>query len=167
MAYCVVEDVRKILSGTRGADSDVNANMNANSLDDDQIEYAISDADQQINSALRKKYFVPILVGGLAPGVVPAEIFTLSVNIASYNAYLIYRQDREFASPLASVILRYQRATVTLTGISDGTVELPIDEMIVKDDLQTVFNAYDGPLFPSSNIFNAPEGYIPPDWVYR
>jgi phage gp36-like protein len=164
MAYSVADDIRKVLVGQRGTDED----LNPNTLDDDQIGYAISNADAQIDAALRNKYHVPILIGGVAPTTVPTLIHSLSVDIASYLSFLTYRQDREFMSTLAAPLLRYQRAMGLLTGIQTGDVELELDAWgLSSDDASTVFNPYDGPLFPSANIFNAPEGIIPPDWVYR
>lgn len=165
MAYCTVEEVRTVLVGERGQPQ----NVNANSLDDDQIQVAISDADTQIDAVLRNKYLVPLRVLGVPPVDVPAVVHFLSVNIAVYNAYLIYRQDRAFDSTLSSTVLRYQRAVDLLNKIDSGDILLDIDTVGSSDptDRQTVFNQYDGPLFPSSNIFNAPEGYIPADWLYR
>ena len=165
MAYCEVEEVRAILIGERGQQQ----NVNANSLDDDQLMVAISDADTQIDAVLRNKYLIPFQILGVPTVEVPAIIHSLSMNIAVYNAYLIYRQDRAFDSQLSSPILRYSRAVDMLNKIDSGDVVLDIDTIGSADvgNTQTVFNQYDGPLFPSSNIFNAPEGYIPPDWVYR
>lgn len=164
MAYSTPEEIRSVLDGQRGSDQDINPNT----LDDDQIGYAISNADSQIDAALRNKYHVPILIHGIAPVSVPAIIHSLSVDIAVYLAYLTYRQDREFMSTLAAPLLRYQRALLLLDGIRTGDTELEFDSWgLPGDDAATVFNPYDGPLFPSANIFNAPEGYIPPDWVYR
>lgn len=165
MAYSTEEDIRRILVGARN----VNENINPNSLDADQIEDAISSADTQIDAALRNKYAVPVKINGIIPAEVPSFLHSLSMDIASYLAFLTYRQDREFVSTLASPLLRYQRAMDLLQGIVNGTVELDLDisGTGLAGDAGSVFNMYDGPLFPSSNIFNAPEGYIPPDWVFR
>jgi phage gp36-like protein len=169
MAYSSVEDVRVVLRGaSRAQGQPQEANLNANTLDDDQIEYAISSADMEIDAALRGKYILPIRVNRVVPVETPVELHDLSVDIASYLATLIYRADREFASSLASVLLRYNRAKEMLTGIAAGTVVLEIDQTDSSSTFDgTVFNPYDGPLFPSANIFNAPEGYIPPDYLYR
>jgi phage gp36-like protein len=169
MAYCNVEDVRRVLTGTR----DVEEKLTANSLDNDQIEYAIAGADAQIDTELRKRYKVPpsqngVLVTDFAVQV--PMLHHLSVEISKYLCMLIYRSGREFANALDATILGYNRATAVLTGIQDGSVQLPIDELGSSpdsDDVLTVFNQYDGPLFPSHNIFGAPEGTIPPDWTYR
>jgi hypothetical protein len=84
---------------------------------------------------------------------------------------LIYRSGREFANALDATLLGYNRALAILTGIQDGTVMLPIDSLDSVGPAsvfeQEVFNQYDGPLFPSHPIFNAPEGTIPPEWNYR
>jgi phage gp36-like protein len=168
MAYSTVEEVRATLSGQRGKPEDIDAN----SLDDDQIEYAISGADAQINGALRGKYIIPLQSMGspIVSGDAYDLIHTISVDIAVYNCYLIYRVDREFASTLASVLLRYQRALTMLIELQAGDMELGVDELgygSVDGGAPWVFNQYDGPMFPSTNIFNAPEGYIPPDYLYR
>jgi phage gp36-like protein len=165
MAYCTIEEVRQVLVGARGQDE----NLNANSLDDDQIEFAIADADSDIDGVLRNKYVIPITILGATPAEVPTLIHSVSVNLSVYNAYLIYRQDREFQSPLAAVILRYRKAADILSKIDKGDITLEIDTLasVSGADTTSVFNQYDGPLFPSANIFNAPEGTIPPDWRHR
>jgi hypothetical protein len=167
MAYSTVEEIRTVLSGQRG----VPENINANTLDDDQIEYAISGADGQINAALRGKYIIPLQFQGIpiVAGDAYDLVHSLSVDIAVYNCYLIYRVDKEFASSLAAVLLRYQRAAGLLAELQAGDSELAADELSYGqgDYGSSVFNQYDGPMFPSTNIFNAPEGFIPPDYLYR
>lgn len=170
MAYCSVEDVRKVLTGARGQDE----KLSANALDDDQIEYAISGAESQINTELLKRYVVPITQSGTPVAAqdmlvkVPL-LFHLSVEISKYICMLIYRSGREFANALDATILGYTRATAILTGIQNGTVMLPIDELDTSPTAagQEVFNQYDGPLFPSSLIFGVPEGNIPGEWMFR
>jgi phage gp36-like protein len=166
MAYSKVEDVRAVLTGARGdAES-----LTPNALDEDQIEFAISNADEQINAALRKRYVLPITVDGqaLSDTEVPALLHNLSVDIAVYLCTLTYRTGREFQSTLDSSIQRYNRALALLTGITTGTVEVPVDEISSGTGGDgTVFNQYDGPLFPSAPIFNAPEGTIPPEFQWR
>ncbi|HST77298.1 MAG TPA: phage protein Gp36 family protein [Verrucomicrobiae bacterium] len=166
MAYSKVEDVRAVLTGARGDAESLTPNV----LDDDQIEFAISNADEQINAALRKRYVLPIAVEGVAltDVSVPPLLHNLSVDIAVYLTTLTYRSGREFQSTLDSSIQRYQRALSLLTGIGNGTVEVPVDELGSSGmEDGTVYNQYGGPLFPSAPIFNTSEGVIPPMWVWR
>lgn len=169
MAYCEVEDVRAVLSGPRGTDE----RLSPNSLDDDQIQYAIASATAQINSALQKRYVLPPTINGVVVADIIVNVpllYTLAVEISRYVAMVVYRSGGEFVNALDASVQGYTRALSLLSGLQDGTVELNIDELgsgTNADDAATVFNQYDGPLFPSHWIFDAPEGTIPGEWQYR
>lgn len=157
MAYSTVDDVLKVLQGRR----DESRNETPADLDIDQIQYAIADADAQINLALKRRYQVPFGVGE-----VPALVHGLSVNIASYLALLIYRGSNPVGSEDPLFIL-YDRSRRMLDAIQNGRVDIEgATELTSLDDaVAAVYNEYPEPLFPLYPTFE--EGYIPADKLYR
>ena len=145
MAYSTVEEVRQlVLIGRREESS---RNETPNELDNDQIEYAISSADAQIEAALRKRYTMPLTVP------VPALVRNMSIEIASYLCHLIFLGSTPIAdeSPAAR---RYDRARRMLEDIKFGRLEIDAVEKSEADDaLESIYNPYDGSLFPPSHIF--------------
>jgi phage gp36-like protein len=147
MAYVGVEEVRAILIGRR---SDAEHNQNAgNELDNDQIEYAISSAEEQVRLALRRRYALPF-------DPVPGAVKMLTLDIATYLCETIFRGSTALDSS-APVAIRYDRARRMLDDLRFGRVDL--DAVTVTDVAGgidgSVFNDYEGPLFPASHIFPA------------
>lgn len=116
MAYSEVGDIQDILVGQVGqpGEYDITPAM----LSDAQIEYAISDADAQIDLVVRKLgYETPL------PSPVPAIVHTLSCDIAAYLAWMTWKgeQSMDAAHPIR---LRYDRANSLLKQVQMGLAEL-------------------------------------------
>jgi phage gp36-like protein len=159
MAYSTDTQVRIVLIGRRSEDR----NETVNELDGDQIENAITDADAQIDLALRRRYLLPL------QEPIPNIINALSINIATYLASLTFRS----TTPVDSndpTVLRYERARRLLEDIRNGRVDLGVLERVTEESgTDSVFNMLEYPLFPTHPWFgeeNA-EGVIPPDRLYR
>jgi phage gp36-like protein len=144
MAYSTVEDVRQlVLSGRRSENRD----ENANELEDDQIEYAIASADAQITGVIRKRYVMPLVEP------IPSLVHNLSIEIASYLCELIFRGSTPLSDE-STVVRRYDRARRMLDDIKFGRLEVDAVELSdANDALASVYNPYDGTLFPPSHIF--------------
>jgi phage gp36-like protein len=158
MAYSEAEDVRKLILNGRRAEF---RNETPNELDNDQIEFAIKDADAQIDLALARRYALPL-------EVVPPVIEVLSINIAAYLATLTFRG----STPLSDsdpAVLRYERSRRTLGDIANGRVDIDAPEVLEDVAGQDVFNILSAPLFPTHPTFGREyaEGVIPPDVIYR
>lgn len=159
MSYSTDTEVRIVLIGRRGEDR----NETVNELDADQIEFAIKDADGQIDLALGRRYELPL------QEPIPNVINTISVNIAAYLSTLTFRGTTPVDGSDPTV-LRYERARRLLEDIRSGRVELGALERAVGDDgLDSVFNQLDDPLFPTYPWFGEEfaEGVIPPDRLYH
>lgn len=166
MAYSNVAQVRSILQGWSGDES---FNNTPAKLNDSQLEYAIASADAEIDAALRRKYKVPF---GEIDDVETAEsipklVRTLSIDIACYQADLIFRNQTRAQADTPG-ILRYERARRILNELKTGRIEIDAIERIELDGgLSSVFQDYSHPLFPFSHIFQGgseySEGVFPDD----
>lgn len=155
MAYSTAEEVRLVLQGfmdpTQGSDPDYTPAM----LLDAQIEYEISNADEQINSVLRRRYALPL------PLPVPQVLKNLSIDISSYLLDMQFRGSREYANELAPTKLRYDRALLILDRIATGDYPLYNDGEGPEQvgDEAAVFNPYPGDVLLTTEVF--PRGYVP------
>lgn len=158
MAYSTEQQVRSILVGRRGEDR----GETPNELDNDQIEFAIRDADAQIDMVLRRRYVVPV-------EPVPALVNALSVNIAAYLATLMFKGTTVLDATDPSAI-RYDRARRLLADIQGGRVDIDaVEQTTAAGEVDgAVFNLLDSPLFPTHPWFGSEhaEGVIPPDVIY-
>lgn len=118
MAYSEVRDVRLVLRGWTDPHMADDPDYTPAMLDDAQIEYAIADADAQINGTLRKVYAVPL------PEPIPDLVHTLSVDMAATIADAIYRGSREYASELAPPRVLWAKCARILDRIGSGTIQI-------------------------------------------
>jgi phage gp36-like protein len=95
MAYSKVQDVRLVLRGFADPDLQDDPDYTPAMLDDAQIEWAIRDADSQIDSVVRRIYATPL------PDPVPEIIISLSTDMAAVLATHLWRGSREYANELA------------------------------------------------------------------
>lgn len=155
MAYSTATQVRVVLKGLVDAtiaDPDVTPSL----LSDAQIEYEISNADEQINSVLRRRYTLPL------PLPVPVILRNLSIDISAAQCDMIFRGSREYASELSPARLRYDRALLILDRIATGDYPLyNIGEgpVLPKEAGSIVINPYDGDVLLTTEVF--PRGYSP------
>ena len=105
--YCTPADVREAVSGT---DSGTGS---AYQLTDDQLDSAILRASAKVSAYAGTVY---------DDSDVPDLIFTVTVQIATYYATMIYRKGVPFTTSLDPVLLDYQDAMATLTAISSGQI---------------------------------------------
>jgi phage gp36-like protein len=113
MAYSTVTQVKLVLQGYVDP-GPVDPDRTPTLLSDEQIGYEISNADEQINAVLRRRYIIPL------PEPIPLIIRNLSIDIAAALADEIFRGSREYASPLSPARLRYDRALLILDRIAAG-----------------------------------------------
>jgi phage gp36-like protein len=154
MAYSTAAEVRLVLQGfvdvTPGDPDRTPA-----SLSDTQLEYEIRNADEQINSVLRRRYNLPL------PDPIPIVLKNLSIDIAAAQADMMFRGSREYASALHPMRLRYERALLILDRIATGDYPLYNEgegpEGVGDDAL--VLNPYDGDVLLTEDVF--PRGYRP------
>lgn len=151
--YCGIEEVRSIVVGRR----DENRDENPNVLDNDQIEYAIISADAQIDGILRRHYELPLV------SPVPLLVQMLSRDIAIYNCTLIFAGSTPVDADHPTA-LRYDRARKILEDLKFNRIKLDVP----VEELDSVYNDYDSPLFGTQHIFGEiyPEGYIPKDHTH-
>jgi phage gp36-like protein len=147
--YSDVEQVRAILVGARTESQ----SLGANTLDTDQIEDEIKNADSQIDTALQRRY------GALLPfSPVPPVINSISADIATYLCDLRFRRSREYGTESHPTILRYDRARRLLDDIGNGR---RVISGLSTDNASEVFNPYEGTLMTTKQIFTRwPEGVI-------
>jgi hypothetical protein len=124
-------------------------------LGDAQIEWAIRDADSQINSVLRKIYAVPL------PDPVPDIVTSLSTDMAAVLSDNMWRGSREYANELSPARLMWDRCTRILTSIGSGNYQLynagegpdQVGNEVV------VINPYDGDILLDRDVY--PKGNSP------
>ena len=110
MAYCTIEDIRKVLPETDLVQ--LTDDEGAGTIHPQRLEEAIAQADADIDSYLSGKYAVP-----LTP--VPAVLKKLSADIAVYNLYS--RRLEQIPETRAE---RYRNAVRMLEGIARGTISV-------------------------------------------
>lgn len=153
MAYSTAPEVRLVLQGHIQAipgETDVTPA----SLSDAQIEYEISNADEQINAVLRRQFALPL------PTPVPPVLRNLSIDIACAQLDMMFRGSREYASDLSPMRLRYARAKEILERIATGDYPL-YNPGEGPDEVggSIVINPYEGDVLLTRDVF--PRGYIP------
>jgi len=111
--YCTREAVIDVL--TRNA---AEVDGNAASIDEEAVDTAIADAQAEIDSRLATKYTVPF-------NPVPALVTSIAQDIAAYLADLVFRENRDYASELSPIYLRYQRAQAQLGRLQTGEAVIP------------------------------------------
>lgn len=158
MPYSEPKDVRLVLRGYIDPEMGDDPNRTPASLTDAQIEYEISNADAQIDEALRRRYILPLPT---VPAI-PAILKTLSVDIAATLCDMTFRGSREYGSVLAPARLRYERALSTLERIAAGDYRLyNIGEgpaLVVEEGV--VINPYDTDILLTADVF--PKGTVSP-----
>jgi hypothetical protein len=124
-------------------------------LDDAQIEYAIQDADSQINAVLRRIYLVPL------PDPIPDIIHTLSVDMAAVLADNVWRGSREYANELAPPRITWSRCNGVLRSIGTGTLQIynvgEGPEQVGNEAI--VINPYPGDIMLDTDVY--PRGNSP------
>jgi phage gp36-like protein len=147
MAYSTVADVRSILAGW--SESSPDPDLTASQLSDAQIEYEIGNADEEINSVLRRRYALPL------PLPVPLILKNLSTDIAAALSDMTYRGSREYATVLAPARLRYDRARLILDRIGTGDYPLynPGEGPDEVGDSSIVINPYPGDILLTEEVF--------------
>lgn len=150
MPYSTPAQVRTVLQGYLESNQG-DPDKTAANLSDAQIEYEISNADEQIDAVLRRRYALPL------PEPTPAVLRNLSVDIAAAQADMLFRGSREYASALHPMRLRYERALLILDRIATGDYplynegegpDLVGDEAIVINP-----GFYDGGLITADQVF--------------
>lgn len=111
--YCTRDEVVDVL--TRDA---AEVEGNAGSNDDESIDKAILDAESEINSRLALKYTVPF-------SPVPTLVNSIAQDIAAYLCDLNFRENRDYASELSPIYLRYKRAQEMLGRLQTGEAIIP------------------------------------------
>lgn len=110
MAYCTIEDIKKLLPETDLVQ--LTDDEGAGTINPQRLEEAVAQADADIDSYLSGKYAVP-----LTP--VPAVVKKLSADIAVYNLYS--RRLEQIPETRAE---RYRNAVRMLEGIARGTISV-------------------------------------------
>lgn len=155
MAYSTMQDVRLILSGFADPHLAEDPDYTPAMLGDAQVEFAISDADSQIDSVVRRIYNVPLV----AP--VPSIIHSVSVDIAAYLCDMVWRGSRELPSELSPTRILYDRALRLLDRIGRG--ELPLYNVGEGPDpvgnTSVVINAYPDDVLLDRDVY--PRGNSP------
>jgi Protein of unknown function (DUF1320) len=155
VAYSEAQDVRLILRGWNDPHMSDDPDYTPAMLDDAQIEYAIADADSQIDAVLRRLYALPL------PDPIPDLIHGLSTNMAAVLADSIWRGAREYANELAPARLLWGRCTRILDRIGSGSLQLynvgegpePVGNEAV------VINPYPGDILLDTDVY--PRGNSP------
>jgi len=114
--YCEIDDVRDVLTRDAAADEQ----NNGSTLDEENLQAAIADAQSEIDAKLALRYTVPF-------SPVPDLIKRICVAIAAYLADLNFRENRDMQSDLNPVFARYQRAIALLGNLSTGEAVIPPD----------------------------------------
>jgi hypothetical protein len=155
MAYSKVQDVRLVLRGFADPDLQDDPDYTPAMLDDAQIEWAIRDADSQIDSVVRRIYATPL------PDPVPEIIISLSTDMAAVLATHMWRGSREYANELAPARVLWDRCSRLLNNISNNT--LPLFNVGEGPDQvgneSVVINFYDGDILLDRDVY--PHGNSP------
>jgi|SRR4249919_3537233 len=155
MAYSEPQDVRLILRGWNDPHMTDDPDYTPAMLDDAQIEYAIADADAQINAVLRRLYAVPL------PDPIPDLIRALSVDMSAVISDSIWRGSREYANELAPPRILWGRCTRILDRIGSGSLQLynvgEGPEQVGNEAV--VINPYPGDIILDTDVY--PRGNSP------
>lgn len=155
MAYSEPKDVRLVLRGWSDPHMSDDPDYTPAMLDDAQIEYAIRDADSQIDSVLRRVYAVPL------PDPIPDLIYALSTNMAACLADGIWRGSREYANELSPPRILWGRCARMLDRIGTGSLQIyNVGEGPEQVGNQSVvINPYPGDVLLDTDVY--PRGNSP------
>lgn len=155
MAYSNRQDVRLVLRGFGDPGLAEDPDYTPAMLDDAQIEWAIKDADAQINAVLRSIYAVPL------PDPLPDIIITLSTDMAAVLADSMFRGSREYANELSPARLMWDRCARILRDIGKGNVQLYNEGEGPEEigNTSVVINPYDGDILLDTDVY--PRGNSP------
>lgn len=152
--YCTVKDVRTAL--TSGA-----AKENAASLEDWQIEDAISQAEGTVDSYLSMRYLVPVptmeieeddpnLPGNVIINTIAvAPIRYWTRDLAAWYCVLTHRMSKDISED-DPIRLRRNEAIELMTAVRDRKANVPIPVIPADENGQDgleIFNLYEGTLF--------------------
>jgi phage gp36-like protein len=155
MAYSKVQDVRLILSGFSDPGLQDDPDYTPAMLGDAQIEWAIRDADSQIDSVVRRIYAVPL------PDPVPDIIVSLSTDMAAVLSDNMWRGSREYATELSPARLLWDRCTRILNSVGSGAFPLynvgEGPDQVGNESI--VINPYDGDILLDRDVY--PKGNSP------
>jgi phage gp36-like protein len=110
--YASAEDVRVVV-----ARNPTRYRGTAAEMDDNEINYALEQAEAEVNGRLRQRYTIPF------PTPVPLLVKSIVTDIAAYRATLTYRQNRDL-EPTDPIALRYRDSRQLLAQIADGNLDL-------------------------------------------
>jgi phage gp36-like protein len=155
VTYSTVPGVRLVLRGFADPHLAEDPDYTAAMLDDAQIEYAINDADSQIDSVLRCIYALPL------PDPVPDIVVTLSTDMAAVLCDSMWRGSREYPTELAPARILWDRCTRILDRIGKGSLQLynvgeGPDQV---GNASVVINPYDGDILLDTDVY--PRGNSP------
>lgn len=102
---------------------------NAASLSESQFNQVIAQAQAEIDGRLSGRYTVPF-------SVVPELVKSITLDIASYRAALVFYQDQDL-SESNTFALRYKLAVKLLDSLAAGEVSLPDDPSDPGDGVVT------------------------------
>lgn len=154
MSYSRPADVRAALVPGGGETPVTDGPRTAASLEDEQLQEAIEQADDRINAYLAALYAVPVPVNTIT-GAVPGVVRALSRDIAAYLATLTFRKGKDL-TPTDPVALRYADALTFLTAVSRGQATLvgvaTSTSSSATGEAGTALNAYNGSLFTTDQF---------------
>lgn len=155
MAYSTVRAVRLVLKGWTDPHMADDPDYTPAMLDDAQIEYAIGDADSQIDAVLRRIYLVPL------QDPIPDLVISLSTDMAAVLCDAMWRGSREYASELAPARILWTRCSRVLDRIGNGNLQLfnvgEGPEQVGNEIV--VINPYPGDIMLDSDVY--PRGNSP------
>jgi phage gp36-like protein len=144
VVYATADDVRSVVA------RDLNRpTSNTAALDDAALEAAIVNAQSQVDAKLRRRYATPF-------SPVPALVKSITVDIAAWYAYGIYRQEKQMAET-DPIIRRYNRAIELLCYLAEGLADLDggdggASAVSVRGGLGTPIAPRVGTLFPPQSF---------------
>lgn len=164
--YCIPHDVRLALAPL----SEFSEKSTAASLTDEQINDAIDEAEDIVDSYVLGRYTIPIIDFEqddpdnpgfvLVYNVAPDPVRGLTRNIAAYLATLTFRKNKDLPED-DPIRLRY-RMTMEILGSIRGSVSILPDvfEPVTSgSDAVYVENLYQGTLFGMEDVGLSP-GYV-------
>ncbi|MCW2902592.1 MAG: hypothetical protein JWO67_4857 [Streptosporangiaceae bacterium] len=127
----------------------------AASMDDQQLDAAITNAQSQVDGKLRRLYLVPF-------SPVPDLVKSIVIDIAGWLATMNYRQEKEIPE-VDPIVRRYNRAHDLLCCIAEGHLALPD---AAGTGIEPRLNGIGRPIQPVGKLFQSRDFGIPP-WAYR
>jgi phage gp36-like protein len=125
------------------------------SMDNNQIQAAIDNAQAQVDGKLRRLYTVPF-------NPVPSLVEAITLDIASYLATLNYRQEKEIPQT-DPVVQRYNRAHDMLLCLAEGHLSLDLGD---GSGIAPRINGIGRPIVPVTRMFTGRDFGLAP-WSFR